>query len=638
MTDQAWAQAGRILRVDLGAVSLAVEDSRPYLEPWLGGRGLNSALLFQESRRGLTWRDPEASSYLGAGLLVGTPAYAACRTDISGFNVFNNGKGSANVGGFFGAQLKYSGFDNLVLTGRSPEPVYLFLNDGRAELRPADFLWGRGVVESERLLRERHGPGVKCALIGPAGENLVQGSGVIVDTAKAAAGCGVGCVWGWKKLKGVVVGGGQSLRLKDPERFLAVVARTREQLLAHPGALAMRQSLADAYANPDHGSWSVLAVVRNGQDDFWEREKRARLMNRETGVPSMRRGVRACFSCPTGCMPHHVLPNAGPGPERGEGFWVNTINGYACRLDIDDPQAVLRAWLLTNDLGLDGDYCASILSWVFECRQKGYLSPADLGGLEQGWGDGRALPRLLDDLAHRRHVFAQIGGDLADAVKGLHPEAARLLFHYKGQPNLEPFRIPKAWALAAATSPVGGRHLRGMTCGGAGFGPHPRPNRWGIETYEHQPEGVHWQGLARELEDMLGVCIYPGTWGPASFQRVNDYADLVAAATGLPVDMDRLMEYYGPRGRMMELAFNALNTDFSRRDDYPIDRAFTEPTPRGPHAGQVLDREKFDAMLDEFYTLWGLDPASGRLKGETLEGLDLGWVADKLRHSGYDLL
>ena len=632
-----FCQAGQILRVNLSDRSLTTESSRDYFESCLGGRGINDHILFSDTRRGTTWRDPEASICIGVGLLVGTPAYAACRTDFSGLNVFNNGKGSANVGGFFGPQLKYAGFDNIIITGRADELVYLFINDGRAAILSADFLQGCGAVESERRLRGRHGAGIKCAVIGPAGENLVQGASVVIDTAKIAASCGTGCHWGWKKLKAIVVGGGRSIYVKDAPNFLKIIDRVRAQFLEHPGAINMRNGLADSYSNPNHGSWSVVPVVRNGQDDYWPVEKRINLMNPEKGVPSMRKGVKACFSCPAGCMPYHELPGPGLGRQKGEGFWVNTINGYACRLDIDDPQAVLRAWLNTNDLGLDGDYCASIISWVYECLEKGFIQPADVGGLTEGWGNAGALCQMIDDLAHNRHIFGQLTGDLSEAVKGLPPEAVKLLFHYKGQPNLEPFRIPKAWALAAATSPMGGRHLRGMTCGGAGFGPWPRPNDFGIETYENQPFGVFWQGRAREVEDMLGICIYPGTWGPVSFQRLTDYADLIHYGTGLKVDEDRLLEYYGHRGRMMELAFNALNTNFSRKDDYPIDRAFDEPTKNGPHAGQKLDREKFDAMLDEFYGLWGLDVPSGRMKKETLDRLELGWVADKLAASGYPL-
>ena len=171
-----------------------------------------------EVLNGLT---PENLLIFGAGALVGTLTPGACRISIETKNVFNNGKGSANVGGHFGPELKYAGFDHIVISGKSETPVYLWIQDGKAELRDAKSLWGKTTFETEEILEKEYSPHkIRVASIGPAGENLVRGSGVVCDSAKVAGGSGVGCVMGDKKLKAVVAcGQGGSIKVAEPDRF-----------------------------------------------------------------------------------------------------------------------------------------------------------------------------------------------------------------------------------------------------------------------------------------------------------------------------------------------------------------------------------------------------------------------------------
>ncbi|MBU2646521.1 hypothetical protein KKI24_17565 [bacterium] len=627
--------AGKILRVDLTTQKTWTEDTLPYALKSLGGRGINSMIMVNEIPPGTRWDDPENLVCVGAGLLSGTIAPGACRVDISTINVFSGGKGSANVGGFFGPEMKYAGYDTIIISGKSPKPVYLYIRDAVVEIRDAAGLWGLTTFQAEDWLRETIGdPQIKTALIGPSGENRVRGSAVIVDASRAAGGSGVGCVMGDKKLKAIAVRGTGKIDVADPVRFMAAIAQCARQCAQEPNVVPMRKSLTNFYSNPDFEGWDRIMVVRNGQDEFWDRDKRIELMNQETGAPSMRKGMRACYVCPTGCSSYMEIDRGRYQGTRGEGFWVNTIMGHAARFDISDPEAVVHAWILTNELGLDTDYVSAGLAWVFECFEKGLITKADTDGLELSWGDGDALVEMIKKLAYRQGIGDLLADGVLEAARKIGGEAEYLLVHMKGQPSIEPFRVPKGWGLAVATSPIGGRHLRGSTQGSQRFGPRPRPGKFGATEYDDQAEGVYWQARTKELEDNLGICNYVGTWSGGNYLTPANFAELVSSAAGFDVTEHDLMDQYACVGRNLEKAFNTLLTDLGRKDDLPPERFRKEQVRSGPNKGFIADEDQYNRMLSEFYQLWGWDRETGLQTRSCLERLGLNDVADKLAARG----
>ena len=627
------ALAGKILRVDLTTGRTWTENSEPYAARTLGGRGTNSLILIQEIEPGTRWNDGGNLLCFGAGSLVGTAAPGACRTDISTINVFSGGKGSANVGGSWGAELKYAGFDHIIIRGKAERPVYLYVTDSRAEVRDAAWLWGKTTSETENLLRQELGDErVEIAAIGPAGENRVRGSAVLIDTAKAAGGSGVGCVMGDKKLKAVVVRGHGKIDVFDSLGFMEAVAKTHRQCEANRAKVqSMRQSGAARFEDLDFEAWETCMVIRNGQDDYWEREKRARLMNPEAGVPSMRRKIRACFSCPTGCMPFMEKARGKYREMKGEGFWINALWSVA-RFDISDPETAVAFWLLANELGLDTDYVAAGLAWVFECYERGFIDQKDTDGLKPNWGNGEALIRLMRKLAYREGIGNLLADGMVEAAKRIGRGSEYFLAHVKGQPSIEPFRIPKGWGLGVATSPVAGRHLRGAIRGPIHSG--PGGTDYDIVHYPNQAKAVVWQAKTKELEDNLGICNYVGTWSGAHFLTPANYAELVRTGLGLDVTEKDLMDHYAAVGRNLEKAFNTLHTDLSREDDLPPKRFRQEEIKTGPYKGFKADEEKYNELLDEFYELWGWDKKTGMQTREGLEKIGLKDVADKLSRQG----
>ncbi|MBA7524665.1 hypothetical protein ES705_16806 [subsurface metagenome] len=627
--------AGKILRVDLTSGKIWTEPTEKYARETLGGRGINSYIMLNEIELGTKWSDPENLLCFGVGSLVGSLAPGACRVDISTINVFSGGKGSANVGGFWGPELKYAGYDNIIIIGKSEKPVYLYINDEQVEIKDAGFIWGKTTFETEDVLRkELKDNDIKIALIGPAGENQVRGSAILIDTAKAAGGSGVGCVMGSKKLKAIAVKGHGKIKVAEPERFLKEVLKEHEQCSANPNSSIMRRSLTTFYSDPDFPGWDSIMVVRNGQDDHWEREKKIELMNLETGVPSMKKGNRACYMCPTGCMAYMEVDRGPYKGTKGEGLWVNTIMGHACRMGISDPKIVVKSWNLTNELGLDGDYVAAGLSWVFELYEKGILTKQDTDGLELNFGSGEAFIKMIKKLAYREGIGGLLADGMLEAAKKIGKNSEYYLIHIKGQPSLEPFRVPKGWGLAVCTSSVAGRHLRGSTYGSKRFGPYPRPGKFNVTDYENQAEGVFWQGKTKEIEDDTGICNYIGTWSGANFLKPKNFLELINSGMGLNLTLDDLMNYFAQRGRNLEKAFDALHTNLTREDDLPPKRFQEEPVKSGPYKGFKADREKYNQMLNEFYKFWGWDKKTGMQTRTGLEKLGLKDIADKLEKQG----
>jgi aldehyde:ferredoxin oxidoreductase len=625
--------AGKILKVDLGSGKIRTEETEKYAREWIGGRAVNSFLLLEELAPGVQWSDPENVLLIGVGALVGTLAPGACRTSIETVNVFNNGKGSANVGGHFGPEVKYAGFDHIVISGKSETPVYLWIHEGKAELRDARSFWGKTTFETEEILEEKHAPlKVRVASIGPAGENLVRGAGIVCDRSKVAGGSGVGCVMGDKKLKAIVAcGQGGSIRVAEPDQFFKAVEVALKKVKESPLSEKMRKiTLAGRWSDPHSPNWDFLISSRNGQDDFWEVGKRIRMADPEKGFPKYRKSVSACFMCPVGCMPFSEVLEGEFAGTRGEGFWSNTIMD-AVRMDITDPAGILKAWLLANALGLDTDFATSVSSWAFECYEKKLLSEEDTGGLKLEWGNAEAFIELLNKIAYRQGIGDLLALGSKEASRQLGKGSERFAIHVKGQDSIEPFRVPKGWSLGVCTSPVAGRHLRGTSVGGERFG--PKTTSFQAHTYEDQPRHMIWQSLTKEMEDMLGVCVYVGTWSGAYALEPSDYVALTNAAMGTNLTEEELF-LIARRSYNLEKAFNTLHTDLDRKDDYPPQRFMEEPVASGPYKGYRCEKENWDKILDQYYELQGWDKETGLQTRTTLVKLGMENVAQKLEKAG----
>ncbi len=387
MSETLWA--GCILRVDLSSGRIAQQPTADYAFT-LGGRGIGQWILFREVDPSVEALDPANVISLGAGPLTGTLAPGSARLSVDTKNALTGGVCASNGGGHFAPELKYAGFDSVVITGQSPTPVYLWIHDGQAELLPASDLWGLDTWQTEAALRRRHAdPEVRVAAIGPAGERRVRGACLIADRARAAGRGGAGAVLGSKRLKAVAVRGTGSLAPADGPRFVREVERCHRKLMASETVRIYRQGGTMLLAGAGGPDGTFPQGVRNDQDSFWPLEK-----SRRISEPALRERYElrrlGCFNCPISCSHFYAVSDGAYAGTAGEGFEINSANAFGSNLDIDDPAAILKMHTLCSRAGLDVDMAGTCLAFAFEAYQRGHLSRSEANGLELTWGNSQA--------------------------------------------------------------------------------------------------------------------------------------------------------------------------------------------------------------------------------------------------------
>lgn len=634
MSNTLWA--GRILRVDLTRGRVTQQSTADYAFA-LGGRGIGQWILFREVEPGVEALDPENVITLGAGPLTGTLAPGSARLSVDTKNALTGGVCASNGGGHFAPELKFAGFDSIVITGQAQSPVYLWICDGQAELRPAHDLWGLDTWETETALRRAHNdPGVRVAGIGPAGENRVRGACLIADRARAAGRGGAGAVLGAKRLKAVAVRGSGSLVPADGPRFLAEVERCTRKVLASETVRIYRQGGTMLLAGAGGPDGSFPQGVRNDQDSYWQPDRSLRIAEPVLRARFERRRL-GCFNCPISCSHFYAVAEGPYAGTAGEGFEINSANAFGSNLDIDEPAAILRMHTYCSRMGLDVDMAGTCLAFAFEAYQRGHLSRREANGLDLTWGDHQAAVALLEAIVERRGVGDLLAEGVRRAAAGLGRGSEAYAMHVKGADLNEPScRLMKAWGLGVALSTHGGGHLDGSPHPSAWRGNeelaqalfgNPRPGAPG--EYQGQAQAIIWHENYKAVVDMLGICYYTSMWPDAASLTVDDYASLLAAGTGQPFTGEDLMAR-GRRLRNVQKAFNTLHTGAGRADDR-LPRRFSEPIASGPHAGEALDPARWESMLDEYYTAQGWDLATGWQTEASLLSAGLEEAAEKLR-------
>ena len=291
-----------------------------------------------------------------------------------------------------------------------------------------------------------------------------------------------------------------------------------------PRTAKWRGGIIEAGALPDGPFWDIGAeTIRNGRLGYWPMEKRINLVGPETGVNKYRRKMLGCFNCPAGCMPYFEIDDGPFADTAGIGYWIGSAM-YSTRFDVDDPAASINFHLLCNQLGVDGDMAATVLSWAFECYERGLITTRDTGGIALDWGDGVAMNQMVEKLAYRQEIGDLLAEGVREAASRVGQGSDDFAVYIKGQDTSDAFRIQKGWGLGCSTSACGPRHLRGAVGSMYHSGPKDLPR----ETYEYknQPEAVFWMVRAKEIEDMTGFCNFMGTYSGPHVLEIADYAEL----------------------------------------------------------------------------------------------------------------
>jgi aldehyde:ferredoxin oxidoreductase len=605
---------GKVLRVDLTTGDIKAEALDPAVaRNYIGGRGLGIHTMLAEMDPGCDPLGAENLLIMATGPLTGTSAPTGARYMVMTKSPLTGAVTCSNSGGKFPATLKKAGIDMIVFAGRSPEPVYLWIDRGKAELRPADHLWGKDVHATDAALHIETHPDVRVACIGPAGENGVLFASIMNDKDRAAGRSGVGAVMGAKHLKAVAVRGDSPVPLWDKEAFRASVKKANKRftdgLQGQPSGLRLYGTAATIT-----GTQTVGALpTRNFQQGTFEKWE---AINGQTLSEKYLTSPKACHSCPIACGRATKVDDPGYEGE-GEGPEYETIYAMGSNCGIDHLGALTKANYICNEQGMDTITMGSTIACAMEMCERGYIPENEIGiGRPLRFGDADALVELTRLTAQRRGFGRWLAeGSLRLATRYGHPELAIVA---KGQEfaGYDP-RGEQGMGLAYATSPIGASHMRGDPAYIEILGV---PKLIDPLQREGKAELVmNWQNHFAVI-DAAGLCVFFSVRNLMTADetiRPEGILELVNAATGSDYTLDELSAA-GERIWNAERLF-LVRAGFSAKDDTLPDRILKEPLPDGPAKGMVC---RLDEMLGEYYRLRGWDE-NGVPRTEKLEALGL---------------
>ncbi len=615
-----YGYAGTILRVDLGTGRIRKEPlDEAFAREWIGGRGFVAKVLYDEVPRDADPFGPENKLVVAPGVFTGHMVPAGSKVEFGAISPATNAVGDSNMGGHFGPELKYAGYDMIVFEGISDEPVYLFIDDDQVELRSAKHLWGMGALTGEKALHDELGEDFKVAIIGPAGENGVAYACISHFYGRQAGRTGLGAVMGSKRLKAIAVRGRKGVPVKDPkalvEQTMAVVKRTLKHPLLEPWA---------KYGTAMFVGWSNKQgtfPTRNFQSSYFEGWEAI------DGEPFREKLViadRACNGCWMRCGKAAKVKLPGKALVKLEGPEYETSALMGGNLGLGKIEEIAYANYLADELGVDTISAGSTVAFTLECVQRGILSPEQLGAERLTWGDIDAVEHLLNLIVKREGLGDLLAKGTRAAAKELGPEAQRITMEAKG---LEFSGYETRWApsqlLSYCTSDIGAHHNRSWAI--------TVDIAKGRETYEGKAETVIYLQHLRPLFDTLCVCRLQ--WGEIDVMP-EEYAESFGYVTGQEATIDDLLLVSEKIWNLNRVHFLLRNGGPGRDHDQAPLRAITDPIPDGPAKGKFIAPEGFQLMLDEYYDNRGWD-RNGNPTRELLELLGLGREADELEAAGW---
>jgi aldehyde:ferredoxin oxidoreductase len=508
----------------------------------------------------------------------------------------------SSVGGFLGAELRFAGYDGVIIRGKAAKPVWLEVVDGKAELRGAGETWGLTTEETERAIRKQlKDPRVRTACIGQAGERLVKFANIQVGTRSLGRG-GAGAVMGSKRLKAIAVRGHGKLEVADGEG-LEVLMRELIAKMKKTDAIHLFSRFGTAqFVDPVNEGGIFL--TRNFQDGVFDGASK---INAETMRAQLVKRDTSCYACPIACGKYSVVTGGEYANTFVEGPEYETLWSFGAQCGIDRLDAIAAANMWCDRYGLDTISTGNVIGFAMECYERGLLGPGDTDGLEFKFGNHEVLGDLVRKIAFREGIGDLLAEGVRRAAKKIGGGAEGFAMHAKGL-EIPAYDPRGAWGmgLAYATSCRGACHLKAWTLAVEVF--QPKYDRFSTEG---KAKLVFDLQNLRAVLDSLGVCIVGGR-----AIDIEEMARMVMTVTGWNFAAKELLRA-GARIYTLERLL-AVRDGISRKDDNLPTRILNEALPRGPARGIKLGRENLDRMLDEYYALRGWDregrPTKAKLK------------------------
>ena len=616
--------AGKILRINL--TDKTSKEERLISEvakDFIGGAGFGVKYLFDEVKAGSDPLGQENKLIFAPGPFSGTTIPCASRMAVTAKSPLTNAVGMALSGGFFPVEVKFAGYDALIIEGKAEKPIYIFVKDGSVRFNDAAKMWGTLTSDCQQLIKdELRDQNIRVACIGPAGERLSK-IACIINERRGVGRKGLGAVMGSKNLKAMAIRGSGSVAIASQEKYKTA----RGEMLK-----AMKESPVLYSEFAKHGTPMVLDLTcamgiysaKNwtGTGEFTPEQKLG-----IEGQNTRKIGKVHCYDCPVGCS---QLKLAKTGPFAGtltEGPEFETLYSFGGETGVDNLDSVIAADRLADELGLDTISAGVTIGLAMELFEKGILSTADTGGLDLKFGNDQAMITLLRLMAYREGLGAILADGTKEAAKRIGKGTEKYAMHIKGlELPAYDVRGAKAHGLNYATSYTGADHNRGYAFQEI-FG---IPLPWAVDRFSYENKGklTKWnQDVRTATCDCPTMCAFIlDTALPA--MGTQNTAALMEAVTGLtftPADVERV----GERVNNLARAFN-VREGFTRADDTFPERLMTEPLKAGASKGQLISKDDLKLMLDEYYTVRGWDLKKGIPTRAKLIELGLGYVTDQI--------
>lgn len=625
---------GRILRVNLTENTIRVEElEEKVYRTFIGGGALAGYFLLKEQPAGVEPLGPDNTLIFATSAVSGTPGAGFNRFTVAARSPLTGGFGETEAGGWFGPELKFAGFDAVIIKGKAPRPVYLWIHDGEAGMREAGHLWGRETGEAEDLIRHELGdPKVRIAQIGIAGERLVRYACIINELKHVNGRTGMGAVMGSKNLRAVVARGHKKIDLFDKVRVNELARWFNTHYLEK---LKMRAEIGTASAVLPLNLGGILPT-RNFLDGEFEK---AEAIDGTTMKEQILIGRGHCYGCPVRCKrevevkePYSVDPRYG-GPE------YETLAALGSLCAVGDLKAVAKGNELCQRYGLDTISVGVCIAFTMECFERGILNADELGGLRLSFGNTEGMLHLIEMIGKRQGIGDLLAEGVSRAAQKIGKGAEKFAMHVKGQevPLHDP-RGKTGLALAYALSPTGADHLK-----------HPHDPFFypvnenlkeaallgilePVSPLNLGPEKVRFFYYLQNvwsLYNILGMCIFVGfpigRWG---LDHITDYT---RAVTGWNTSLWELLKA-AERSSHLFRVFNCRE-GLGRKDDIIPDRFF-EPLRNGRLKGTRIEQDEFVRAIETYYEMMGWERATGIPTKAKLHEMNLSWAIPGVHKGG----
>ncbi|MBI2876945.1 MAG: hypothetical protein HYY20_08690 [Candidatus Tectomicrobia bacterium] len=631
---------GEILRVNLTTGEIRKEPTAPYAERLVGSRGINSLLLYETVGPEVRPLEPGNRLIFGTGPLTGTLFPGSCRTDVLAKSPVTGAIGNASIGGYWGPELKFAGYDHLVVEGKADRPVYLAIRDETVEIRSAESLWGKDCFETPGALRKEIGDRrVQTVCIGPAGERQVLYSTINSSMGSVAARTGLGAVMGSKNLKAIAVRGSRGVQAADPSAFLAGCERLHQLIRSTPMYHELHTFGLTKWQDKEY------RAIYSMMGEPWAESLRLQ----EFMETNLYKRV-GCFGCPVSCMDSYQI---------SQGSGVVKCSPYAdLTWDLRNPDLLVfwEVMVMCQRYGVDARSMANVIAWTMELYERGIITEDDTDGLPVKYGSKEAILEMARKIIQRERIGDLLADGLVEAAQRIGRGSEEYLLHSKGSPidtHIPPLR---GVSLATAVSATG-EGIKG--CIVSEFGTALTIGQTQDEA-KIQKALERWQENARQvagspqaadprlnegkaayvrhnedqngLGDIVGVC----TWMTAFMGlpiNVEHMAELIAIGSGTPTSTERLFQAVA-QTRHLQRAYE-IREGMTRAQDILPQRFYQQIKPEMAATSRVaLSPEELERLKDEYYQLRGWDVQTGAPRRETLERAGLPEVAADLARRG----